>query len=97
MIIEKPTGPQLQAPAEAPTTVPIKLPLIFLVSLINLILNIFIDTTTAAKIDNITISEKLNAVSVYMEKTMNGSRNRYSETIDNEKNNTKKITPEITT
>ena len=97
MIIEKPTGPQLQAPAEAPTTVPIRLAPIFLVSLINLILNIFIDTTTAAKIDNITISEKLNAVSVYMEKTINGSRNRYSETIDNEKNNTKKITPEITT
>ena len=97
MIIEKPTGPQLQAPAEAPTTVPIRLPLIFLVSLINLILNTFIDTTTAAKIDNITISEKLNAVSVYMEKTMNGSRNKYSETIDNERNNTKKITPEITT
>ena len=62
MIIEKPIGPQLQAPADAPTIVPAILPPIFFVSLINLTLNMFIETTIPANIDNITINEKLNAV-----------------------------------
>ena len=62
MIIEKPIGPQLQAPADAPTIVPTILPPIFFLSLINLTLNMFIETTIPANIDNITINEKLNAV-----------------------------------
>ena len=58
VIIEKPTGPQLQAPADAPIIVPNKLTPILLVFLICLILKMFIDITIPAKIDKIRINEK---------------------------------------
>ena len=64
VITENPIGPQLQAPADAPTTVPVILVPIFLTFLINFILKIFIETTIPAITDKIKISEKLNAVSL---------------------------------
>ena len=97
MITEKPIGPQLHAPADAPIIVPIKLPPIFLVFLISLTLNTFIDTTIPAKIDKIKINEKLKTVSGYSEKTMYGSRNRCSEIKDKGMNNPRVINPEIKT
>ena len=97
MITEKPIGPQLHAPADAPIIVPIKLPPIFLVFLISLTLNTFIDTTTPARIDKIKINEKLKIVSVYSEKTMYGSRNRCSEIKDTGMNYPRVINPEIKT
>ena len=63
VIIEKPIGPQLQAPAAAPIIVPVILLPIFLTFFTNLILKIFIPTTMPANIDMMTIKEKLNAVS----------------------------------
>ena len=63
VIIEKPIGPQLQAPADAPIIVPVILLPIFLTFFTNLILKIFIPTTMPANIDMMTIKEKLNAVS----------------------------------
>ena len=63
VIIEKPIGPQLQAPADAPIIVPVILLPIFLTFFTNLTLKIFILTTIPASIDIMTIKEKLNAVS----------------------------------
>ena len=63
VIIEKPIGPQLQAPADAPITVPVILQPFFLTFFTNLPLKIFIPTTIPASIDMMTIKEKLNAVS----------------------------------
>ena len=63
VIIEKPIGPQLQAPADAPIIVPVILLLILLTFFTNLTLKIFIPTTIPANIDMMTIKEKLNAVS----------------------------------
>ena len=63
VIIEKPIGPQLQAPADAPIIVPVILLPIFLTFFTNLILKIFIPTTMPANIDMMMIKEKLNAVS----------------------------------
>ena len=63
VIIEKPIGPQLQAPADAPIIVPVILLPILLTFFTNLILKIFMLTTIPANIDMITIKEKLNAVS----------------------------------
>ena len=63
VIIEKPIGPQLQAPADAPIIVPAILLPIFLTFFTNLTLKIFIPTTIPARIDMMTIKEKLNAVS----------------------------------
>jgi len=63
VITEKPIGPQLQAPADAPITVPVILEPIFFVSFTNLTLKTFMDTTIPATTDKITINEKLNAVS----------------------------------
>ena len=97
MISETPIGPQLHAPADAPIIVPIKLPPIFLVFLISLTLNTFIDTTTPARIDKTKINEKLKTVSGYSEKTMYGSRNRCSEIKDKGMNNPRVINPEIKT
>ena len=97
VITENPIGPQLQAPADAPTIVPVILGPIFLVFLISLTLNTFIDTTTPARIDKIKINEKLKIVSVYSEKTMYGSRNRCSEIKDKGMNNPRVINPEIKT
>ena len=68
VITVNPIGPQLQAPADAPTTVPVILVPIFLIFLINFILKIFIETTIPAITDKIKISEKLNAVSLQIEK-----------------------------
>ena len=63
VIIEKPIGPQLQAPADAPIIVPVILLPIFLTFFTNLTLKIFIPTTMPANIDMMMIKEKLNAVS----------------------------------
>ena len=63
VITEKPIGPQLQAPADAPIIVPVTLLPIFLTFFTNLTLKIFILTTIPASIDMMTIKEKLNAVS----------------------------------
>ena len=62
VIIEKPIGPQLQAPADAPIIVPVILLPIFLTFFTNLTLKIFILTTIPASIDIMTIKEKLNVV-----------------------------------
>ena len=62
VIIEKPIGPQLQAPADAPIIVPLILLLILLTFFTNLTLKIFILTTIPASIDIMTIKEKLNVV-----------------------------------
>jgi len=43
----------------------------------------FIDTANAENNDNVTIREKLNVVSGYIENTRNGSRNKNSEIIIN--------------
>ena len=88
---ENAIGPHEHAPADAPMIVPIILDPIFLVSLINLTRNIFIDTAIDENNDNITIKEKLSAVSGYIENTKNGSRNRNSEIIINGTNSKKKI------
>ncbi|SVC78011.1 uncharacterized protein METZ01_LOCUS330865 [marine metagenome] len=63
VITEKPIGPQLQAPADAPITVPVILEPIFFAFFTNLTLKTFMDTTIPAITDKITINEKLNAVS----------------------------------
>ena len=63
IIIEKPIGPQLQAPADAPITVPVILLPIFLTFFTNLTLKIIILTTIPACIYMMTFKEKLNAVS----------------------------------
>ena len=90
-ITENAIGPQEQAPADAPTIVPTILEPIFLVSLINLTRYIFIDTARDERNDNVTIKEKLSVVSVYIENTKNGSRNKNSETIISGKKSKKKI------
>ena len=75
----------------------VELLMFFVVFLINLTLNTFIDTTIPAKIDKTKINEKLKTVSGYSEKTMYGSRNRCSETKDKGINNPRAISPEIKT
>ena len=62
VITENPIGPQLQAPADAPTIVPVILGPIFLTFLTNFILKIFMETTIPAKTAMIKINEKLNTV-----------------------------------
>ena len=64
VITENPIGPQLQAPADAPTIVPVILGPIFLTFLTNFILKIFMETTIPAKTAMIKINEKLNTVSL---------------------------------
>ena len=90
-ITENAIGPHEHAPADAPIIVPIILEPIFLVSLINLTRQIFIDTARDERIDKNTIKEKLNVVSGQIENTTNGSRNKNSEIIINGINNKKKI------
>ena len=90
-ITENAIGPQEHAPADAPIIVPTILEPIFLVSLISLTRQIFIDTARAEKNDNSIIKEKLNVVSGYTENTINGSRNKNSETIISGKKSKKKI------
>ena len=90
-ITENAIGPQEHAPADAPIIVPIILEPIFLVSLINLIRQIFIETARAERNDKITINEKLSVVSGYSESTKKGSRNKNSEIIINGRNNKKKV------
>ena len=55
----------------------------------------FIDTANAENNDNVTISEKLNVVSGYIENTRNGSRNKNSEIIINGMKSRKNIPIEI--
>ena len=55
----------------------------------------FIDTANAENNDNITIREKLNVVSGYIENTRKGSRNKNSEIIINGMKSRKNITIEI--
>ena len=43
----------------------------------------FIDTANAENNDNVTIREKLNVVSGYIENTRNGSKNKNSEIVIN--------------
>ena len=81
VIIENAIGPQEHAPADAPIIVPIILEPIFLVSLMSLARQIFIDTANAEREDNITIKEKLSTVSEYIENTTNGSKNKNSEIV----------------
>ena len=97
VIIEKPIGPQLHAPADAPIIVPVILGPIFFAFFANLTLKMFSETTIPAMIDRIIINEKLNAVSLYTEKTMYGSRNRCSEIINNGKYSPEKTIIEFIT
>ena len=90
-ITENAIGPHEHAPADAPIIVPIILEPIFLVSLINLTRQIFIDTARDERNDNVTIKEKLSVVSGYIANTKNGSRNKNSETIISGKKSKKKI------
>ena len=62
VIIEKPIGPQLHAPADAPIIVPVILLPIFFTLFTTLTLKIFMATTIPANTDKIRINEKLNAV-----------------------------------
>ena len=62
----------------------------FLVSLINLTRQIFIDTARDERNDKVIIREKLNVVSGYIENTKNGSRNKNSEIIISGMNSKKK-------
>ena len=62
VIIEKPIGPQLHAPADAPIIVPVTLLPIFFTLFTTLTLKIFMATTIPANTDKIRINEKLNAV-----------------------------------
>ncbi len=97
VIIEKPIGPQLHAPADAPIIVPVTLLLTFLIFLTILTLKIFMATTIPANIDKIRINRKLNIVLVKTEKTKNGSKNMYPEIIDNGINNPTEMMMAMTT
>ena len=55
----------------------------------------FIDTANAENNDNVTIREKLNAVSGYIENTRNASKNKNSEIIINGMKSRKNIPIEI--
>ena len=55
----------------------------------------FIDTANAENNDNVTIREKLNVVSGYIENTRNGSKNKNSEIIINGINSKENIPIEI--
>ena len=55
----------------------------------------FIDTANAENNDNVTIREKLNVVSGYIENTRNGSKNKNSEIIINGINSKDNIPIEI--
>ena len=55
----------------------------------------FIDTANAENNDNVTIREKLNVVSGYIENTRKGSRNKNSEIIINGMKSKKNIPIEI--
>ena len=55
----------------------------------------FIDTANAENNDNVTIREKLNVVSGYIEKTRKGSKNKNSEIIINGINSKENIPIEI--
>ncbi len=82
-ITAKPIGPQLHAPAAAPTNEPNTLPPIFLFEVrIILIRKIFMATTSPDNAETITIKEKANSYPWGMCPTTNGSRKRYSEIIE---------------
>ena len=55
----------------------------------------FIDTANAENNDNVTIREKLNVVSGYIENTRNGSKNKNSEIVINGMKSRKNIPIEI--
>ena len=57
----------------------------------------FIDIANAENNDNVTIREKLNVVSGYMENTRNGSKNKNSEIVINGKKSRKNIPIKIKT
>ena len=95
VIIVKARGRHEHAPADAPIMVPIMLEPILFVFFISLTRQTFIDMAIAESIDKMTMSEKLSSASGYTWKTKNGSRNKNSEIMINDKNNPMKIVNKI--
>ncbi|MBM2852857.1 MAG: hypothetical protein HW420_1404 [Candidatus Nitrosotenuis sp.] len=92
-IIANPTGPQLQAPADAPIIEPIKLPPIFFGLFCRvLILYTFIGITRPDRQDIARIRINPTILSYGIENTKNGVKNTYSESEDNDMTSPANIT-----